>query len=165
MAKIADQIENTLKSNDWNYERHYNDEDKYDVFIFGIRGENVHIRVHIIVDEEMERYMVRCFPDWYVPKNLREEAMKILNKLNGARWLTRGSIDPEDGELVFVSTVICSGVKLSDKSIDLIINTNIGVTDDETMEIMKGVFGNDNSSASPASSPEPTLPWTPRSDN
>lgn len=165
MGKITDHIKKVLERNALSFDTQHNNETDLITFVFGLKGDNVHIRVNIVVDEAMERYMVRCYPQWYVPKDKRLEILPILNEMNITRWLTRVGVDPEDGELAFVWTVLCKDLKLSIETTELYLYSTIQMADEETTEVMKAVYGGQS-----AATPEPEagngpLPWTPRSDN
>lgn len=169
MGKITDHIKRVLEHNELVFETRPDHDNQWTTFAFGIKGDHIHMRVNIVVDEETERYMIRCYPDWYVPKDRRAEILSLLNALNMSRWLTRVGMDPEDGELTYVYTVLCKGVSLSEKNTEAYIYTAIGVADDETEEVIRTVYGGGahNNSGNPTDNGNGagSLPWTPRSDN
>ena len=168
MGKITDHIKRVLETNELVFEIRPDNDKQLTTFAFGIKGDHIHMRVNIVVDEETERYMIRCYPDWYVPKDKRAEILSLLNALNVSRWLTRVGMDPDDGELTYVYTVLCKGARLSEKNTEAYIYTAIGVADDETEEVIRTVYGGGGSQSTPGNINEngaPSLPWTPRSDN
>lgn len=165
MGKISDHIKRVLEKNDLHFDTRQNEEDSLTTFIFGIKGDNIHMRVNIVADEDGERYMIRCYPDWYVPKDRRADILSLLNSMNVSRWLTRVGLDPEDGELAYVWTVLCKGSILSEETTENYIYATINMADDETTEVLKAVYGGGYPATSDKESGEGMLPWTPRSDN
>lgn len=165
MGKIADHIKKVLERNELHFETTHNKDTGLITFSFGVKGDNVRITVNVVVDEEMERYMVRCYPDWYVPKDKRLDILPMLNDKNITRWLTRVGVDPEDGELAFVWTVLCRGLKLNIDTTELHLYSTIQMADEETTDVMKAVYGGQSPAAPEPEAGTGPLPWTPRSDN
>lgn len=168
-------VKAAIESNEWNYDFDpRSDQHDGDIFNLGIRGENVNIRVLIVVDNEDGRLMVRCSPNWYVPADRRELALHIINSMNNDKWFTRVSMDMDDGELYFIQTLQTFGIPHTEESIKEFIFLSLGVADDETRTIMERIFSGSRGSGSDSGNPGPDddsghpsidINWTPRGDN
>lgn len=163
MAKLLDMIDSYLQENGLKYETNdFDDGIKKINMIFKL--EQFDINVTILVDEDDDRYLFSCSPSWRVPENKRQQVLTLINDENYRRWSSRIAIDPEDGELVFLNTVNCPGLRPTKKNFQFNFELIMTICEDTTQRIMKETLF-DKPEKPYGTNDGGLLSWTPRTDN
>lgn len=130
-------VKTFLKENEWEFSKN----EKSNIFMFGIGGENGTFQCVIDIKDDNQRVVVYSFCGSNCPKNKQKDMLNLLNYINYSLFLGNFEMDQEDGEIRFRTSSYFDNIKPSAKFVQDLVIPNLYAMDKHHPLIMSLIHG------------------------
>lgn len=128
-------VKTFLKEQKWDYSKN----EKSNVFVFGISGENGSFQCIIDVNEDSKQLMIYTYCGSNCPKSKFSDMLRLLNYLNYKIILGNFEMDNEVGEIRFRTSIDYTHLKPTPNIVESLAMPNI-VAMDMHLPIIMGII-------------------------
>lgn len=130
-------VKSFLKENEWEFSKN----EKSNIFMFGIGGENGNFQCTIDIKDDNKRVIIYSFCGSNCPKNKQKDMLKLINHINYNLFLGNFEMDQEDGEIRFRTSSYFDKIKPSAKFVQDLVFPNLYAMDKHLPIIMNLIHG------------------------
>ncbi len=137
MGAILSTVEQWLKSDDWNYDKHPEDP----LIRCGVQGNGVTFRLYFQAREEQDQLLLYVVGPNLVPEDKRTAVMEFLTRVNYGLVIGNFELDLSDGEVRYKVSVDVEGSKLVPIMVKNLIGAGVTMMDRYYPGLMAVAYG------------------------